>query len=258
MSAAPTGTATISSAGPLPAHGGDRGPHGGAGRQAVVDDDHHPVPTPSAPAGHPGNAPPAGAARRARDGARRRSRQPRCLSPATTTSFATDLDRSPTAAMAPIASSGCPGTPSLRTISTSSLAPSAAATSAATGTPPRGRPSTTTSSRPEYPPSSAASARPAAVRSANRVRSVRRFTRPVNPWSPCWATDRDSSARPLPWPIPWISQSAERPRCAHQPAPTPTPASSGSLGTRSFLGYLRDSTPSRTARSSSDLPPQMP
>ncbi len=28
----------------LPAHRGDRGPHGGTGGQSVVDDDHHPIP----------------------------------------------------------------------------------------------------------------------------------------------------------------------------------------------------------------------
>ena len=47
-----------------------------------------------------------------------------------------------TAASAPIANSGVPGTPSLRTTSTSSGAPSASATPAATTTPPRGKPNT--------------------------------------------------------------------------------------------------------------------
>ena len=61
----------------------------------------------------------------------------------TTRSFSTSAPSSPTA---PIASSGWKGTPSLRTTITSSGASSARATSAATGTPPRGNPSTTTSS----------------------------------------------------------------------------------------------------------------
>lgn len=43
-----------------------------------------------------------------------------------------------------MASSGRPGTPSFRTASTSSGAPRAAATCAATGTPPRGSASTIT------------------------------------------------------------------------------------------------------------------
>src|SRR6202035_1569226 len=49
--------------------------------------------------------------------------------------------------MAPIASSSCPGTPSLRTMKTSSGASRACATWKATGTPPRGKPRTMTSSR---------------------------------------------------------------------------------------------------------------
>ena len=64
----------------------------------------------------------------------------------TTRSFTTSVPPSPTA---PIANSGWNGTPSLRTTITSSGASSARATSAATGTPPRGNPSTTTSSTPQ-------------------------------------------------------------------------------------------------------------
>ena len=53
-------------------------------------------------------------------------------------------------AIAPIASSGYIGTPSLRTTITSSGTPSAVAISNPTGTPPRGSASTVTSDRPAY------------------------------------------------------------------------------------------------------------
>src|SRR6266511_1654792 len=76
----------------------------------------------------------------------------------------------PPVAIAPIASSECPGTPTLRTTKTSSGAPSAFATSYPTGTPPRGSASTTTSSRPPYSSrSSSARNRPASVRLRNRL-----------------------------------------------------------------------------------------
>src|SRR4051812_38749645 len=56
--------------------------------------------------------------------------------------------RTPSSPIAPIAYSGFDGEPSLRTRITSRGAPRARATSAATGTPPRGRPRTTVSWRP--------------------------------------------------------------------------------------------------------------
>ena len=65
---------------------------------------------------------------------------PQPVSPITT--------RTPPVAIAPIASSGWPGTPIFRTRNRSSGALRWRATSAATGTPPRGRASTTTSDRP--------------------------------------------------------------------------------------------------------------
>src|SRR5690349_6575682 len=70
-------------------------------------------------------------------------------------------------AIAPIASSSRPGTPSLRTTNTSSGADNAFATSHATGTPPRGNASTTRSRRNANDARRSASARPAALRSAN-------------------------------------------------------------------------------------------
>src|ERR1700720_4478218 len=66
-------------------------------------------------------------------------------------------------ATAPMASSGCAGTPIFRTRIRSSGAPSAAATSAATGTPPRGS-AKTMGWRSTYPASAAARQRPAADR----------------------------------------------------------------------------------------------
>src|SRR5437016_1248533 len=95
-----------------------------------------------------------------------------------TSSFKT---RTPPDAIAPTASSSNPGTPSLRTMKTSSGTRSACATSYATGTPPRGNPSTITSSRPAYCVSFSASNRPAADRSGKAAsmrpppRSLRRF-----------------------------------------------------------------------------------
>src|SRR5207253_2228079 len=74
----------------------------------------------------------------------------------------------PPLAMAPIASSSWPGTPSLRTRKTSSGASSALATSNATGTPPRGSPRTSTSGRLAYAESFAARIWPASLRSRNR------------------------------------------------------------------------------------------
>src|SRR5205085_4308183 len=70
----------------------------------------------------------------------------------------------PPEAIAPTASSSKPGTPSLRTIKTSSGTRSACATSYATGTPPRGKPRTITSSRPAYFESFKPSIRPASAR----------------------------------------------------------------------------------------------
>ena len=61
--------------------------------------------------------------------------------------------RTPPSPIAPIASSGWKGTPSLRTTMTSSGTASARATSNATGTPPRGSPSTTRSVAWEIPQS---------------------------------------------------------------------------------------------------------
>ena len=78
-----------------------------------------------------------------------------------TSSLSTRAPRSP---MAPIATSGWLGSPSLRTTSTSSGAWSADASSAATGTPPRGRPSTTGRSI-VRPANACASRRPASRRS---------------------------------------------------------------------------------------------
>src|SRR5207244_11559382 len=72
--------------------------------------------------------------------------------------------RTPPEAIAPTASSSNPGTPSLRTMKTSSGTRNARATSYATGTPPRGRPSTITSSRPAYLESFSPSNRPASAR----------------------------------------------------------------------------------------------
>jgi hypothetical protein len=74
--------------------------------------------------------------------------------------------RTPSSPMAPMASSGWNGTPSLRTTITSSGALSAAATWAATVTPPRGSPSTTTFS-PRSVDSASARRRPASRRLRN-------------------------------------------------------------------------------------------
>ena len=68
-------------------------------------------------------------------------------------------------AMAPIASSSCPGKPSLRTSTRSSGARKACAISKATGTPPRGKASTTTSSLFAHIASLFANRRPASWRS---------------------------------------------------------------------------------------------
>src|SRR5437764_1460417 len=69
-----------------------------------------------------------------------------------------------------MASSSWRGTPSLRTIKTSSGAPSALATSYATGTPPRGSASTSRSGRPAYPMNIVANVRPASARSRKYIR----------------------------------------------------------------------------------------
>src|SRR5438105_6016990 len=76
--------------------------------------------------------------------------------------------RTPLEANAPIASSSWPGTPSLRTMKTSSGAPSLRATSYATGTPPRGKARTIRSGWPARVASRPASTRPASARSAKR------------------------------------------------------------------------------------------
>src|SRR4051794_24054076 len=89
---------------------------------------------------------------------------------------------SPAAAMAPMASSGCSGSPSLRTTRTSSGTPRTSATSAATITPPRGRPSTTGSPEVE-PERRSPRARPAARRSAKR------------PWPTAGSRPRATAAR---------------------------------------------------------------
>ena len=85
--------------------------------------------------------------------------------------------RTPPSPMAPMASSGWNGTPSLRTTMTSSGAPSACATSNATGTPPRGSPRTTTSWSRTYC-SRAASSRPASTRSANTTIAITSVSAP--------------------------------------------------------------------------------
>ena len=76
----------------------------------------------------------------------------------------------PPSTMAPMASSGYIGAPILRTRTRSSGAPSAAATSAATGTPPRGR-ARTTGSSPCRPRSARANFFPASDLSRNGMRS---------------------------------------------------------------------------------------
>ena len=81
------------------------------------------------------------------------------------------MTRIPSSPTAPMPSSGWNGTPSLRTMMTSSGAPSARATCDATGTPPRGRPSRTTGS-PRRCRSLAASRRPASSRSAKAMTTL--------------------------------------------------------------------------------------
>src|SRR5947209_7722424 len=75
----------------------------------------------------------------------------------------------PPPAMAPMASSGWAGTPSLRTTRTSSGAPRATATSAATGTPPRGNASTSRCGSPARCSRAPARTRPASARSRNAM-----------------------------------------------------------------------------------------
>src|SRR4051812_7058918 len=77
--------------------------------------------------------------------------------------------RTPPLAIAPIASSSCPGKPSLRTTKTSSGAPRRRATSQATGTPPRGSPRTSRSGWPVKAARRSPSARPASYRSRYRM-----------------------------------------------------------------------------------------
>src|SRR4051794_35325769 len=110
------------------------------------------------------------------------------------------MTRAPPVAIAPNASSACPGTPSLRTSRTSSGAPSAAATSTPTGTPPRGSASTSGSPGASSSPSassacttSGARRRPASTRSANAsmvttlpVRAPRQ-ARSAGRWAPSLA-----------------------------------------------------------------------
>ncbi len=74
----------------------------------------------------------------------------------------------PPEAMAPIANSSCPGTPSFRTSQTSRGTWRALAISYATGIPPRGNPRTSTSGKLAYWDNSAAKRRPASVRLWNR------------------------------------------------------------------------------------------
>ncbi len=74
----------------------------------------------------------------------------------------------PPSAIAPMASSGCTGAPSLRTTRTCSGTPRARATSAATGTPPRGS-ATTTGRRARNAARSGARRRPASRRSRNTM-----------------------------------------------------------------------------------------
>src|ERR1035437_18592 len=83
-------------------------------------------------------------------------------------STSSSITRTPSSLIAPIASSGWEGNPSLRTTMTSSGAPSVLATSKATGTPPRGSPRTTTSSS-AWSPSFSLSCLPASDRSRNAM-----------------------------------------------------------------------------------------
>ena len=165
----PMGTATVMLARSLLPDGDDGRAHRRPGGQPVVDEDDRPA----------AQRPPAGGrrGRRSRGGAVRPSSRRRTSSKVSGVDVGGDAARTstrtvstvpPTAAMAPMASSGCQGRPSLRTTRTSSGAPSAAATSAATTTPPRGSPSTTASGG-SSAASRSPSARPAARRSANRV-----------------------------------------------------------------------------------------
>ena len=75
----------------------------------------------------------------------------------------------PPEAIAPMASSSCPGTPSFLTRRTSSGMFSARATSKPTGTPPRGSASTMASGEPPCCRRRSASCRPASLRSWNRM-----------------------------------------------------------------------------------------
>src|SRR5690349_17256789 len=72
-------------------------------------------------------------------------------------------------AIAPNPSSGCHGTPSLRTRNTSRGAPRKSATMRATGMPPRGSPRTTKLGRSAYSASAWARSRPASTRSRNTI-----------------------------------------------------------------------------------------
>lgn len=117
----------------------------------------------------------------------------------------------PPSAIAPMASSGCAGTPSLRTRKTSNGAASLAATSNATGTPPRGSPNTRTSERWAYSARRAASCRPASVRLLKRIarplRGAGNHSRPA----PTTPVSR-RIGRPPAWRSPQSQQTACRPR----------------------------------------------
>ena len=113
--------------------------------------------------------------------------------------------RTPPSPIAPMASSGWNGTPSFRTRITSRGAPRSAATSYATGTPPRGRPSTTTGSSRRCC-SRHARRCPASTRSMNGTSSPLSHTRASTPPSRNGALGigaKASGTRPLPvLPIP--------------------------------------------------------
>ena len=179
---------------------------GGAGGDPVVDDDRHPAvqvePLPTTP--------------EPRDPAVELLPLPRTRRPAippaeilvcVTTRRSTTLK--PPSPMAPMASSGWKGTPSLRTTITSSGASRASATSRARGTPPRGSPRTTTSC-PRSCSSRSASNRPASAR----------FWKPLTVLAPTLLQSAPPSQRPArvpdhgPWSLPGVRCGPDR----HPPA----------------------------------------
>src|SRR4051812_30442926 len=137
-----------------------------------------------------------------------------------TSSLRTRTSPSPSA---PIASSGCDGTPSLRTKMTSSGASRARATSYATGTPPRGSATTTGCSSRRWS-SRAASRRPASARSRNgtlrryphqlharrstfRSAGERRLIQVIRAW--CYSEDAEGSTSVDPADLEHVSAKPE-------------------------------------------------